>query len=122
MRQPASTPQDRYDAIVEALLTEAGVTFGPPGSGFGSTALKTEGKIFAMLVGNALVVKLPRPRVEAIIAAGDGQPFDPGTGRIMKEWVAVTPTSKTPWLSLAQDARYFVAAQASSRSRHRSSA
>ena len=34
MSQQANIAQDRYDAIVGALLTEPDVTFGPPGSGF----------------------------------------------------------------------------------------
>ncbi len=114
MSRPAMDPEERYDAIVEALLREEGVTFGPPGTGFGASALKVNNKIFAMLWKGRLVVKLPRERVDALIATGDGQRFDPGHGRRMKEWLAVEPMSETDWLSLAQEARTFVGAKSTS--------
>jgi|SRR5581483_7334709 hypothetical protein len=107
------TAQERYAALVKALLGHANVTYEPSAQkGFGSSALKTNGKIFAMLdsKGN-FVVKLPRPQVDALVAAGQGQRFDPGHGRIMKEWLAVAPTAEVEWLSLAKDALTFVASQ-----------
>ena len=69
----------------------AGVTLPEPGArGFGSAALKINSKIFAMLVGGRLVVKLPRTRVTELIETGRGEPFDAGKGTPMKEWVAPT--------------------------------
>jgi TfoX/Sxy family transcriptional regulator of competence genes len=56
---------------------------------FGSPVLKVGGKVFAMLVKGRLVVKLPKERVERLVASGTGKPFDPGHGRPSKEWVAV---------------------------------
>jgi TfoX/Sxy family transcriptional regulator of competence genes len=76
---------------------------------FGSTGLKVNGKVFAMLVKGKLVVKLPNKRVEALMASGDGAPFDPGHGRLMKEWVAVGPQAEDTWLGLAKEAKDFVA-------------
>ena len=108
MSHPAKDPNDRYDAIVEALLRAEGVTFGPPGTGFGASALKVNNKIFAMLWQGRLVVKLPRERVDTFIAAGDGQRFNPGHGRLMKEGLAVDPASEVDWLALAREARAFV--------------
>jgi hypothetical protein len=64
-----------------------------------------------MLVKGKLVVKLPKARVDALIAAGDGERFDPGHGRLMKEWVAVEPTSEEGWLDLAREAMEFVVLQ-----------
>ena len=67
-----------------------GVTLPEPGrGGFGSDALKINNKIFAMLVGGRLVVKLPRTRVTELIETGRGEPFDAGKGTPMKEWVAL---------------------------------
>src|SRR5437868_5681489 len=51
--------------------------------------LTVNGKIFAMLTKGQLVVKLPRARVQEIVGSGHGEPFDPGHGRLMKEWVSV---------------------------------
>ncbi len=107
------TPDDRYATLVDALLGSADVTLGSPGTkGFGSSALQISGKIFAMLAGGKLVVKLPRPRVDALVASGDGARFDPRhDGRLMKEWLAVEPTSDVEWLPLAREAMEFVASK-----------
>jgi hypothetical protein len=59
----------------------------------------------------AFVVKLPKPRVDALVASGDGERFDPGHGRLMKEWIAIEPTSDVEWLPLAREALTFVAAK-----------
>ena len=67
-----------------------GVSVPDGGQGFGSQALKVNNRIFAMLVGGRLVVKLPRARVTELIETGRGQPFDGGKGTPMKEWVALT--------------------------------
>jgi hypothetical protein len=111
----ADSADVRFAAIVEALLGEPGVT--PPdmrsgaSRGFGSNALKVNNKIFAFVSGGRLVVKLPRQRVEALCASGDGQRWDPGHGRLMKEWLAVEPTSNQDWLALAKVALAFVGAR-----------
>lgn len=57
---------------------------------FGSDALKSSGKIFAMLVGGQLVVKLPAARVTQLVETGHGEPFSSGRGTPMREWVALT--------------------------------
>ena len=75
---------------------------------FGSNGLRVEGKIFAMLAQGTLVVKLPRARVDELVAAGHGERFDPGHGRIMKEWFVATG-SKLVWADLAREAHDFVA-------------
>ena len=111
MNQPSRTPEERFATIVEELLGNPDVT-PPSGTGFGSSGLKVGGKIFAMLSSSgAFVVKLPQQRVNALIAAGDGERFDPGHGRLMKEWVAIAPASEERWLSLAREAMVFVASK-----------
>ena len=111
MDQPTITPEERYAAIGEALFGEPDVTLGSPGKQwFGTSALQVRGKIFAMLAKGKLVVKLPGRRVDALIASGEGERFDPGHGRLMKEWATVEPTSGEGWLPLAREALAFVAA------------
>ncbi|MGH2616304.1 MAG: hypothetical protein ACRDJC_13750 [Thermomicrobiales bacterium] len=94
--------------MVESLLSSSDATFDPAGKGFGSSALKTGGKIFAMLVNDRLAVKLPRQRVDALVAAGQGERFDPGHGRVMKAWVALGPVVAEEWRPLAKEALAFV--------------
>lgn len=77
------------------------------GKMFGSAGLKVNGKVFAMVVKGKLVAKLPKPRVDELVASGDGEPFDPGHGKLMKEWVSVS-SRKPSWLELAREAHRFV--------------
>ena len=114
MEDSSGGPEDRFAALVEHFLSDREVTL--PGDGlspsnrFGSSALKVHGKIFAMIAAGRLVVKLPRQRVDALIAAGEGERFDPKkNGRPMKEWLTLDPASRLDWLPLAQEARSFVA-------------
>jgi hypothetical protein len=109
MSQPSptpATPEERYAALGDELLGE--LDPGPPSKGFGADALKVDGRIFAMLVRDRLVVKLPRRRVDELIAAGDGDRFDPGHGRLMKEWLVIGPSAEDRWLALATEALAFV--------------
>jgi hypothetical protein len=74
-------------------------------------ALQANRKIFPLLVDGSLVLKLPRARVEERVGAGDGAPFDPGHGRVMREWVAVSPSAPARWIELAEEARAFVSSR-----------
>jgi hypothetical protein len=76
---------------------------------FGSNGIKVDGKLFALFTKGTLVLKLPAPRVAALIDAGRGAPFETGGGRIMKEWVALRGGA-TGWVALAREAHTFVAA------------
>jgi TfoX/Sxy family transcriptional regulator of competence genes len=109
--------EDRWAALVDAMLAEGGATHGNESGAqraFGSTSVKTNGKIFAMLVKDRLVVKLDRRRVDALVAAGEGERFDPGHGRLMKEWLSVAePASDDAWLGLATESEAFVAKRGS---------
>jgi hypothetical protein len=72
-----------------------------------SNVLSVNGKIFAMLVKGKLVVKLPKQRVDELVAARAGAYFDPGHGRLMKQWISI-PAGKLNWVELAKDAYAFV--------------
>jgi hypothetical protein len=89
---------------VKALLREPDVTQSSK-KGFGSTALWTNRKIFALLSSKGeFVVKLSRQRVDALVAAGEGRRFEPGPGRVMKEWLVADTKSNEKWLALAKEA------------------
>jgi len=99
----------KFAKIVAALKRSRGVSVGAAKRGFGSGALCVDGKIFAMVSsGGRFVVKLPRQRVDALFASGAGVRFEPGPGRVMKEWLAVDPATDVNWLALAREARKFV--------------
>lgn len=93
-----------FQRVIEAFSMRDGVT---TSSMFGSPGLKLNGKFFAMRVGGDFVAKLPASRVDALVRGGRGERFDPGHGRVMREWVRV-PVEGTPsWTELAGEALEF---------------
>jgi hypothetical protein len=78
-----------------------------PARGFGADALKVNGRIFAMLSHDRLVVKLPRRRVDELVETGVGDRFDPGHGRLMREWLSLHPGHEDDWETFAREALAF---------------
>lgn len=80
------------------------------GTGFGTNpGLRVGTKIFAMLGGGELVVKLPKERVDELVASGVGARFDPRRdGRLMKEWATIAVRHGRRWGRLADEALRFV--------------
>ena len=114
--QVAGDVARRVAGVIEAFRADPGLTpviqefEANKASGarkFGSNGLKVNGKLFALFTQGTLVVKLPKERVTALIAAKAGKAFDPGHGRLMKEWVALT-SPKASWIDLAKEAYRFV--------------
>ncbi|MGW4890872.1 hypothetical protein ACWEQL_01180 [Kitasatospora sp. NPDC004240] len=111
-RRAAASPEERYEQLVEKFAELPGVEVpgdvpGREGK-FGASALKVGGKIFAMLAQGRLVVKLPRARVDELVDAGEGERFDPGHGRLMREWLSLDPGSGLSWSELGREALVFV--------------
>jgi hypothetical protein len=107
----AARLRDRYEDLVDGLVGVPGVTPPRGGGGFGRSALRYQGKIFAMLVRGRLVLKLPAGRVAALAAAGGGAHFDANKGTPMKEWLSLDPESGLDWPPLAREALDFAAGQ-----------
>jgi hypothetical protein len=63
--------------------------------------------VFALCSRGKVVVKLPAERVDELIAAG-GRRFDPGHGRLMREWVSVNPSNAIECEALLDEARTFL--------------
>ena len=98
--------QTTWERIEQTELEIEGVS---PGTGFGrSEGLRIRGKIYAIRNDGELILKLPADRVEALIASGTGRAWGPGTGRIMREWVAIPGTRIGDWNALIIEARTFV--------------
>lgn len=96
-----------FRRILQRLLREPGVN---EGTGFGSNAgLRVGTKIFAMLGRDGLVVRLPKARVDELVASGAGVRFDPRRdGRVMKEWVVIGAERRRSWGGLCDEALDFV--------------
>jgi hypothetical protein len=101
--------EERYNAIVAALINESGVTQSLK-KGFAQYGLKVDDKLFASLMrrGDAMILKMPRARVDWLAESGDGERLDMGHGKAMKEWVIVRGDSAVDWLDLAREALAFV--------------
>jgi len=111
---PAHTANEEalFAPIVAVFAKDARVELPARGDGavaktFGARGLKVGGKVFAMMSGGKLVVKLPKDRVAALVAGKKGEPFVLGP-RVMKEWVAIPVRAKASWRALAEEARAFV--------------
>ncbi len=95
-----------FGSVAAALLLEPDID---KGTGFGTNpGLRTRGKIFAMLVGGELVVKLPPDRCAELVGAGSAEVFEVGQRR-MREWVRIAEVDEMWWRELAHDARTYVA-------------
>jgi hypothetical protein len=100
------TPVDpRFVPIVAAFSRNRDVTRKRMFSS--SNVLTVNGKIFAMFVKDQFVAKLPKARVDELRRNGRGAPFDPGHGRLMKEWIAIRE-GDADWPALAKEAYRFV--------------
>jgi len=96
-----------FRRVANGFANKPAVTF-MEGKGFGSRALRVNGKIFAMVSSRGqYVVKLPPDRVNALVSSGIGQHFDAGKGKPMKEWLAVSGREDV-WMKLAEEAFQFV--------------
>lgn len=95
-----------FEAIAATLLPDPDVE---QGTGFGTNpGLRVRGKIFAILHGGELVVKLPAERSAELVEAGRARPFEIGR-RKMREWVRLGEVDEQEWLKLARESRRYVA-------------
>lgn len=95
-----------FAPIVAAFTGDAAVTLARMFSSSG--VLKVDGRVFCMVVKGKFVAKLPKDKVDTLVASGSGEYFDPGHGRLMKEWIAMEVKTKRAWLGLAREAREYV--------------
>jgi hypothetical protein len=102
----ATAPEASFDAIAARLLADPEVE---RGTGFGTRpGLRAGGRIFAMLIDDDLVVKLPADRCAELVATGSARPFDRGQGRPLKEWVRIAHAGSIDWRAIADEAHAFV--------------
>ena len=92
---------DPYASVKAHFEQVPGVTVN---SGRGAQGLKLGAKMFAMFYKGGLLLSLPPARVTALISAGTGVPFDPGTGKVMKSRVLVPAANESSWIELCEEA------------------
>lgn len=103
--KPGAQLTPEFTQVVSSFADHRDVRLGKMFSS--SSVLNVNGKIFAMSRKGELVVKLPKERVDELVARRKGRRFDPGRGRIMKEWIVVPP-GKEDWLRITKEAYEFV--------------
>ena len=102
----ATPGEERFWELAEPLLAEAGVT---RSTMMGFPCLRVGGAFFACCDRRSgdLVVKVAAERVDALIDAGQGQPFAPA-GKRFREWVAIPYAKRRTWPGHLDDALAFV--------------
>jgi hypothetical protein len=99
-----------YRALASRFAADPRVTLpGEKRGKFGANGLKVDGKIFAMWVRGALVVKLAPNEIDAAVAAERGERLAMGK-RVMKEWLVVYEDERR-WPVIARRARDYVAGE-----------
>ncbi len=104
----AATDEDVFWELIDELrLADPRISEGTIMSG---RCARVEGEFLALVdfKGSGLVVKLPRGRVDALIARGLGQPFAPA-GKVFREWVSIPQRDRRRWRSLLREGIAFVA-------------
>ncbi|MCP3757254.1 MmcQ/YjbR family DNA-binding protein [Streptomyces sp. TBY4] len=102
-------PTGFFTEISASALAQPGVA---TGTMMGFPCLRVSGAFFASCDPRSgdLIVKLPRERVEQLIASGAGGPFAPA-GRTFREWVVIGDRDADRWAELIDEARVFVSGQ-----------
>jgi hypothetical protein len=106
-KRDAAVPSDLFwDLIEELSCDDAGVV---EGTIMGGPCVRVDGEFLALVdfKGSGMVVKLPRSRVDELIASGIGQPFAPA-GRVFKEWVSIPVPDRDLWRTLLAEGVQFV--------------
>jgi hypothetical protein len=103
-----ASPEERFAELVFVFSQIPDVAPPDAGRGFGSHGLRIRKRIFAMMVRGRLVVKLPKARVDALVASGQGVRFDANKGTPLKEWLSLDPLSPLDWEEIARESLEFV--------------
>ena len=74
-------------------------------SGKGAQGIKFNKKMFIMFYKGELVIKLSPKRIKQLFDSGDGLPFDPGTGKPMKDRVKISRSKKNLWIGLSEESK-----------------
>ena len=101
-----ATREALFWALADTLLADEAIE---RSTMMGYPCLRANGAFFACVergTGN-LVVKLPAPRVQELVASGQALPFAPN-GRMFREWAAFPVPDRDEWKALLDEAKTFV--------------
>jgi hypothetical protein len=101
------TGEELFWDLVEPMYADPAVS---RSTMMGLPCVRYQGRFFAALDrrSDALLIKLPQPRVAQLVTDGDGEPFAPA-GRVFREWVAIPRPDPHRWSTLLAEARAFAA-------------
>lgn len=97
---------DEFWDAVAPLLADGSLD---EGTIMGGPCVRAKGEFVGMPhhKGDGIVVKLPRDRVDELIAGGEGQSFAPA-GKVFREWVLIESHDEDRWRELVQESIGFV--------------
>ncbi len=72
-------------------------------SGRGAQGLKHDGKLFAMFYKGDLTLRFSPARTSALIESGEAEPYDPGTGKPMRDRVLIPAARRSSWIALTEE-------------------
>src|SRR5713101_6529968 len=103
-----TTDQDVFWELIEEL--RAADPRVEEGTIMGGRCARVAGEFLALVdfKDSGMVVKLPRDRVDKLIAQGTGRPFAPA-GKVFREWVSIPQRDRRRWRSLLREGVAFVA-------------
>lgn len=105
--------EDKFNLLLGLVAEFDDVGAITRGTMMGFPCLRVDGQFFACMKreGDSLIVKLPAPRVRALVEAGGGLSFAPA-GRVFKEWLEVPEDQAKAWPRHLREALEFVASAA----------
>ncbi|MEZ5097202.1 MAG: hypothetical protein R2731_14530 [Nocardioides sp.] len=103
------TAQELYDELTDDLRYDPLVS---RSTMMGYPCVRYAGRFFASYAAreDALVVKLPRERVAALVETGAGDPFAPA-GKVFREWLLLPEPDRDRWRELLAEALEFARGQ-----------
>ena len=78
---------------MEDALTRLGLSGVTSRRMFGGLCYYADNKTFAFVIGSFLALKLSDAEIRAAVARGDGKPFEPAKGFVMREYLALSESA-----------------------------
>lgn len=97
--------EDVYSEMKEHFSLDPDVVVN---SGKGAQGIKYNGKMFIMFSKGDLLIQLSPERVLELIESGDGEGYDPGTGKVMKNRILILHSNKEKWIPLGEESKRYV--------------